>query len=198
MRIIGITGGIGCGKSHLVEFIKALKYPVYSSDQSAKEIVNSNDEVKNQIIDLLGSEAFIDGIYNVKYVSHKVFESEDLLKELNNIIHPKVNENFHIFVSREKLRGSSLIFKESALIVETGDYRNLDYIFLVTSPLGIRKRRVLQRKGMNIDKFKRILEVQWTDLEKKNFVDTIIENDEENPFLEGFLFQLGEFLKSGH
>lgn len=190
MRIVGITGGIGCGKSHIVGFLRALNYPIYSSDQAAKLIVHNDIEVRTRIISLLGEGAYNGEKYDVSFVSGKVFQSETLLKKLNEIIHPKVNENFYNFVNEEKLKGSRVIFKESALIVETGDYKTLDYVFLVTSPLNIRKSRVFKRNGMDVDKLNRILEIQLSDSEKKKFVDSVIENNEQVPFLEQLLLHL--------
>lgn len=191
MRLIGITGGIGSGKSHLSSFIQDLGFPVYNSDQRAKNIVN-HEKVKAQIISIFGEKAYIQNKYNTKFIASEVFNNDDLLNQLNKIIHPEVQKDFHIFVERRANEGARLVFKESALLVETKAFRRLDKLILVTAPKEVRLNRVLKRKGMSKAKFEAIFARQAKDNLKRQFADIIIENNEANPFLPKLMKFLNE------
>lgn len=191
MRLIGITGGIGSGKSHLSSFIKDLGFPVYNSDLRAKNIVN-NKKVKEQIISIFGERAYIQNEYNTKYIASEVFNNDELLNQLNQIIHPEVQKDFHIFVKVRANEGARLIFKESALLVETEAFRSLDKLILVTAPKEVRKNRVLKRKGMSKAKFEAIFAKQAKDYLKVQFADIVVENNEANPFLPKLMKFLNE------
>jgi len=191
MLLIGITGGIGSGKSHISRFIKTLDFPVYDSDTRAKQLVQRQD-LKRQIQGIFGKKAYINNNYNSKYIASVVFNNEELLNELNQIIHPEVQKDFHTFVHVKQRDGASAIFKESALLVETGVYRNLDKLLLVTAPKEVRKKRVLRRKGMNEAKFEAIVSKQADDKLKAQFADFILSNDETHPFLPELLKFLNE------
>lgn len=182
MLLIGITGGIGSGKSHISGFIKALDFAVYNSDVRAKHLVHRQD-VKERIQLLFGEKAYIKNNYNSKYVASLVFNNEELLNELNQIIHPEVQKDFHTFVTVKKEKGAAIIFKESALLIETGAFRNLDKLLLVTAPKEVRKARVLRRKEMTEAKFEAIVSNQADDKRKSQFADFVLSNDEKYPFL---------------
>jgi dephospho-CoA kinase len=98
-KIIGLTGGIGSGKTTVARFIEEMGYPVYNSDTRAKDLVNESNELKVAIIQLLGPQAYDEnGLYDRKYVGSVVFSNDELLKQLNAIIHPAVNKDFHDWI----------------------------------------------------------------------------------------------------
>ena len=115
-KIIGITGGIGSGKTTVSKIIEKEGFSVYNSDQRAKDIVNFDKDLKQKIITLLGNDAYDEvGIYNRKWVGQRVFEDHELLKNLNAIIHPAVKSDFENWV---RLQTTPWVFKETALLFE--------------------------------------------------------------------------------
>ncbi len=191
MLLIGVTGGIGSGKSHLSAIIRDLGFPVYNSDDRAKQLVHRED-IKEQIQSTFGPKAYIGNNYNSKYVASVVFNNEKLLNELNQIIHPKVQQDFHTFVQVKEKEKVSMIFKESALLVESEAFRRLDQLILVTAPKEVRKARVLKRKGMTKAMFEAVDAKQAEDSHKIQFADFVLSNDEKNPFLGELLKFLNE------
>ena len=116
-KIIGITGGIGSGKTTVSQIITLKGFPVYNSDNRAKEIVNENQDIQQKIIYLLGEKAYENGVYNRSFVANCVFNNNELLQHLNEIIHPAVRQDFLDFVDRQN---SQFIFRETAILFELG------------------------------------------------------------------------------
>ncbi len=115
-KIIGLTGGIGSGKTTVARFIEEFGFPVYYSDDRAKAIVNESEELKIKIKELLGEESYDkNGFYDRKFVAEKVFSHKDLLQQLNEIIHPAVRIDFEDWVKKQT---KYLVFKETALLFE--------------------------------------------------------------------------------
>ena len=134
--IIGITGGIGSGKSTIARALAARGYAVYDCDREAKRIISENKAVQQQIIALLGPEAFVNGVYNTSYVAQRVFAEPELLERLNQIVHPAVKEDI-----LEKQPD----FVESAILYEAGLDAICDKIFVVDAPEEIRIARTIAR-----------------------------------------------------
>ncbi len=134
--IIGITGGIGSGKSIIARALAARGYAVYDCDREAKRIIAENKDVQQQIIALLGSEAFVNGVYNTSYVAQRVFAEPELLERLNQIVHPAVKEDI-----LEKQPD----FVESAILYEAGLDAICDKIFVIEAPEDIRIARAIAR-----------------------------------------------------
>ncbi len=134
--IIGITGGIGSGKSTIARALAARGYAVYDCDREAKRIIAENKDVQQQIIALLGPEAFVNGVYNTSYVAQRVFAEPELLERLNQIVHPAVKENI-----LEKQPD----FVESAILYEAGLDAICDKIFVIEAPEDIRIARTIAR-----------------------------------------------------
>lgn len=134
--IIGITGGIGSGKSTIVRELAKRGYMVYDCDQEAKRIIAENTDVQQEIIDLLGEESFVDGIYNTAYVAKRVFEDSHLLAALNAIVHPAVG----LDIMKRKPD-----FVESAILFESGLDILCDRIIVIDAPEDIRIARTLNR-----------------------------------------------------
>jgi dephospho-CoA kinase len=181
-KIIGITGGIGSGKTLVSSIINKLGYPIFNSDFEAKLIVSNSKVVRKEIIELFGENSFhSDGSYNTKYVSEIVFKNPEKLEELNQIIHPRVRNNFQKFVEKSK---SSLVFGEAAILFETGAFQNYDEIILVTAPLETRILRCMDRDNLTRKQVLEKISKQWTDEEKLKFNPLVIVNDGKSPLVK--------------
>lgn len=174
-KIIGLTGGIGSGKSTVAKFIEECGFPVYYSDDRAKEIVNEDPELKKAIINLLGDEAYNEkGIYNKKFVSGKIFNNKDLLEQLNGIIHPAVRKDFENWVSQQK---KYLIFKETALLFELQLHLQCHKSLLVTAEDNIRIKRVMDRDHKTYREVESVMNNQMPEKKKIKLANYIIYNN---------------------
>ena len=141
--LIGITGGIGSGKSLISRIFNTLGVPVYDTDARAKWLMANDPSIKSQLIELLGSESFIEEKLNRTFIARKSFGNEKILSRLNTIVHPQVGTDFSKWVTMHQK--SPVLLKESALIFETSSYADLDQVILVLSPSELRIKRVLAR-----------------------------------------------------
>jgi dephospho-CoA kinase len=181
-KVIGITGGIGAGKTLVSSIIRKMGFPVFNSDFEAKQIISNSLTVRKEIIELLGEEAFnLDGTYNNGYVSKIVFENTHLLEKLNQIIHPRVREIFLRFINNSN---SSLVFGEAAILFESGAYRNYDSIILVSAPLELRITRCINRDNLTREQVLTKINKQWSDEEKMKFNPIVLKNNGESPLLD--------------
>ena len=174
--IVGLTGGIGAGKSIVSKIFKTLGVSVFNSDDEAKLIVNQDKEVVESIQEIFG-DVYIDGELNTKLLSEKVFKDKKALKTLNEIIHPKVKERFHRWIKEHE--NEKILIKEAAILIETNGYQELDKTILVIAPVSIRKKRVMRRDGMTSAAFENRIKSQLSDTEKIKAADFIIHNDDE-------------------
>ncbi|SUX47796.1 dephospho-CoA kinase [Chryseobacterium indoltheticum] len=174
-KIIGLTGGIGSGKTTVAKFIEDCGFPVYYSDDRAKDIVNDNEDLKIRIKELLGSDSYDEnGLYNRKFVAEKVFNSKDLLHSLNEIIHPAVRLDFEDWVKKQT---KYLIFKETALLFELLLNKQCYRSILVTAEDNIRIKRVMDRDGKTYREVQSVMEKQMPEKEKIKLADCIIYNN---------------------
>lgn len=177
---IGVTGGIGSGKSLVVNELERLGAMVYRADKKAKELVYL-PEVKEEIIKCFGEMAFEQGIYNTKYIASIVFNDKSRLQELNAIIHPAVFRDLDMFCKEHQ--GKTIVY-ESALMMETGHTHLFDVIILVTAPLELRINRVMGRDNADRESVQKRINQQWSDERKKEFADFVIENIEREDTLK--------------
>ncbi|MCL1678207.1 dephospho-CoA kinase [Elizabethkingia miricola] len=176
-KIIGLTGGIGSGKTTVARFIEEMGYPVYNSDTRAKDLVNESDDLKAAIIRLLGSQAYDeDGLYDRKYVGSVVFSNDELLKQLNAIIHPAVNKDFHNWIKRQS---REIIFKETALLFELKLNLQCDKSLLVTADESIRIKRVMDRDSKTYREVEKVIDNQMPERKKIRLADYVIENNSD-------------------
>ncbi|AZA62298.1 dephospho-CoA kinase [Chryseobacterium indoltheticum] len=174
-KIIGLTGGIGSGKTTVAKFIEDCGFPVYYSDDRAKDIVNDNEDLKVRIKELLGSDSYDEnGLYNRKFVAEKVFNNKDLLQSLNEIIHPAVRLDFEDWVKKQT---KYLIFKETALLFELQLNKQCYRSILVTAEDNIRIKRVMDRDGKTYREVQSVMEKQMHEKEKIKLADCIIYNN---------------------
>lgn len=187
-KIIGITGGIGSGKSTVSQFIEALGFPVYDSDFWAKELVNIDENLKSRIIELLGEESYDEnGKYNRKFVAEKVFENQELLLKLNQIIHPAVKIHFENWVNAQN---SEFVFKETALLFELKLNESCYQSILVTADENIRIKRVMNRDGRTYREVKEIIDKQMPEVDKVKLADFVIQNNTDLETLKEFTHQV--------
>ncbi|AZA78136.1 dephospho-CoA kinase [Chryseobacterium sp. G0186] len=174
-KIIGLTGGIGSGKTTVAHFIEEFGFPVYYSDDRAKTIVNDSDDLKVKIKELLGEESYDEnGIYDRKFVADKVFNNKDLLEQLNEIIHPAVRIDFENWLKKQT---KYLVFKETALLFELRLNRQCYKSLLVTAEDNIRTKRVMDRDHKTYREVEAIMEKQMPEKDKIKMADCIIYNN---------------------
>ncbi|MBP6377851.1 MAG: dephospho-CoA kinase [Kaistella sp.] len=174
-KIIGLTGGIGSGKTTVAGFIEELGFPVYYSDVRAKEIVNDNENLKNEISKLLGENAYDEsGRYNRKYVADLVFNNDELLKQLNGLIHPAVKLDFENWVANQK---TEFVFKETALLFELKLNESCYKSLLVTADDNIRIKRVMDRDGKTYREVVAVMTKQMPEKDKVKKADFVIYNN---------------------
>lgn len=173
MKIVGLTGGIGSGKTTVANMFSNLGVPVYIADIEAKKLTNSSKIIKNKIIALLGDKAYYKGEINKKYVANLIFNNKKLLNEVNAIIHPKVAQHFKKWVNKQQ---GIYCIKEVAILFENESYKNCDHTILVTAPKEIRIQRVINRDNSTIEEVEIRINNQWSDKEKIRLSDTIIKN----------------------
>lgn len=174
-KIIGLTGGIGSGKTTVAQYIEDCGFPVYYSDDRAKTIVNDNETVKNKIKELLGTDSYDEnGIYNRKFVAGKVFNDEELLLQLNGIIHPAVRLDFEEWVRKQT---KYLVFKETALLFELKLNLQCYKSLLVTAEDNIRLKRVMDRDSKTYREVETVMNNQMPEKDKIKLADYVIYNN---------------------
>lgn len=175
-QIIGITGGIGSGKSTVSKIIEEVGYPVYYSDIRAKTIVNDHVQLQQQIKELLGENAYDEnGLYDRKYVSELVFKDENLLLKLNSLIHPAVRIDFENWVKQQT---SPFVFKETALLFELKLNESCYKSLLVTADDNCRLKRVMDRDDKTYREVEAVMNKQMPEKDKVKLADFIIFNND--------------------
>jgi dephospho-CoA kinase len=174
---IGITGGIGSGKTLISRIFRNLGIPVYYSDERARYLMNYEENLIMEIRKTFGPDSFLKGTLNREYLAKEVFGHKEKLEQLNQLVHPAVQQDFSIWQTRQKHAPYSL--KEAALLFETGSYRELDRTILVIAPENLRIERILLRDPHRSDAdVKKIIASQMADEDKRKLADYIILNDE--------------------
>lgn len=174
-RIIGITGGIGSGKTTVARFFEQQGVPVYYADDRAK-VVSASEEVSGRISGLFGDEVLTEGVVDRKKLAAVVFASPEKLASLNAIVHPAVKEDF----IRWKIQNANapILMREAAILFESGSYKDCDKIILVTAPEEIRIRRVIDRSGLTREEVQSRMGNQWSDDRKMFLSDFVIFNND--------------------
>lgn len=185
-KIIGITGGIGSGKSLICKIFSTMNIPIYDADSRAKYLINNDLSLKNSIKNLLGENAYLPtGIYNRKWVASQVFNNPDLLKQLNSLVHPCVHKDSHDWV--KKYSKSPFLIYEAALMKAAGDNNMFDKVIVVNAPINLRIQRIQVRDKRSEQEIKDIIARQISDEERLKIADYVIENDDKEPVLKQVL-----------
>jgi len=171
---IGITGGIGSGKSIIGKVLTVIGFPVFNSDTEAKLIMTNNEKVIGQVKKVFGENSYTDNQLNRKFLADQIFNNEQLKEQLNQIVHPAVRQEFEDWSKRQN---TALVFNEAAILFETGRYKDFDYTILVTAPEEMRIQRVIARDNTTSKEVIQRMENQWKDERKKELASFIINND---------------------
>jgi len=189
---IGITGGIGSGKTFICRLFEALGIPVYNADEEAKRLMNTDIRIKEKLIAQFGEATYKDGLLDRAFLANMVFSDKDKLELLNGIVHPIVIQEAKDWAERQTTRYS---LKEAALLFESGSYKELDYTILVTAPIDIRIQRVIERDGTTEPQVWERMNKQLSDEEKLQLADFVIVNDGITPILPQVWTLHQKFLK---
>lgn len=171
--IVGLTGGIGSGKTTVAKMFYELGVPIYVSDIEAKRLMVSNSQLIVNITALLGEEAYINKTLNRKYISEKVFKNKELLSALNKLVHPVVASDFEKWYQQQN---TTYVIKESAILFESGSYKNCNAIITVIAPIAARIQRVMERDKVTKKQVLHRIMNQMSDEEKIDQSDYIITN----------------------
>lgn len=182
---VGITGGIGSGKTTVCHIFETLGIPVYDADYWAKWLITNNPEVKQAITGLFGPDAYLpDGTYNRALVAGIVFRDPEKLAALNAAVHPAVERHARTWHEAQAKQGLPYTLKEAALLVENGSYQLLDRLIVVTAPEDLRIRRVMQRDGISEAAVRARMQNQLPEAEKVRVADFVIVNDGERSLVQ--------------
>lgn len=176
MLKIGLTGGMGSGKSTVAKVFQTLGIPVFDADSSAKRIMNEDEGLKKKIIDLFGEAAYSNGILQRKFIADIVFNNPEKLEQLNAVVHPATIAASENWMNKQQ---TSYAIKEAALMFESAASKNLDYIIGVYAPMHIRIQRVIDRDGLSRDEIVNRLNKQLDEDMKMKLCDFVIINNEQ-------------------
>ncbi|MEC7619340.1 MAG: dephospho-CoA kinase [Bacteroidota bacterium] len=173
MKIIGLTGGIGSGKSKILSVFSTYGIPCYESDRRAKWLMQRDAELKSQIKSFFGDQIYENDQFNQRKLAKLVFANKGKLEALNSLVHPRVKMDFKSFVSQQD---TPYIIKEAAILFETGGEKDCDATILVTAPEKLRLQRVLNREKISSMDIKARINNQWSDSRKIPLADYVINN----------------------
>ena len=174
MLKVGLTGGIGSGKTTVSEIFHSLGIPVYNSDKRAKYLMENDSSLRVAIIQYFGEESYRSEGLNRLYLSEQVFSDKSKLQKLNSIVHPVVGNDFALWC---KNQSAPFVLKEAAILIESGAYKGLDKIIVVTASENVRMERVMERDGVKASEVRDRINNQMTDSERLQYADFIIDND---------------------
>ena len=186
MKLIGITGGIGSGKSIICKVFTTMGIPIYEADSRAKFLINNDLSLKKSIQNLLGEQAYTPtGEYNRAWVASQVFNNPDLLNQLNALVHPRVREDAENWIQQHS--DSPFLLYEAAIMKAAGEGNHFDKVIVVNAPIDLRIKRVQKRDNRSKQEIRDIIARQISDEERLKIADFVIENDEVEPLLEQIL-----------
>lgn len=192
-KLIGITGGIGAGKSTVSTIYKHLGFKVYNSDQRAKEIVSEDSIIKKKLISFFGNNVYKNGVLDRKFLSDKIFNDKSSLQQINSIIHPAVKKDFNNWVINNK--NEKVLFKECALLFESGAYKELDKIILIVSDKNLRVSRVLNRDQKRSKKeIESIIDKQIDEVDAIKYADIVIDNNHKKMLLPSVIKEIEKLI----
>ena len=174
MKIVGVTGGIGAGKSTVCEVINEMGYPVYNADFRAKQLINTSPDLVASIRTAFGENIYGDQGVDRAALAEIVFNDKRQLEKLNALVHPAVAIDFTKWVSEQN---SAIVFKEAAILFESGAHKGVDESVLVSAPEQLRVDRVMKRDGVLESSVRERMDNQWSEGKKRGMADHIIIND---------------------
>ena len=186
----GITGGIGSGKSTITRLFHDLGVPIYNSDERAKWLLSKNVDLMDQIKLLFGQESYSNNKLNRAHIANIVFQDNDMLKQLNAIVHPMVKIDFENWLLLHKKE--PLVIKEAAILIESGAYKELDVLVVVLADKKTRIKRVINRDNVSKEDVEKRMDTQISDSERLKFANFSLDNNKDQSNLK---MQVGELYK---
>lgn len=175
---VGVTGGIGSGKSMVCNIFKTLRVPVFNADTEAKKLMNNDQNIKHALIALLGKNIYTDqGTLDKKGMADIIFNDKEILQKINQIIHPAVRKQFGVWYQNQN---TDYIVQEAAILFESGAYQLMDINILIKAPEELRIKRVMERDGVLENQVIARMANQWNDEKKEKLADFIVYNDERD------------------
>lgn len=190
MLKVGITGGIGSGKSTITSLFHDLGVPIYNSDERAKWLLSNDVDLMDQIKILFGQESYSNNKLNRAHIANIVFQDNDMLKQLNAIVHPLVKIDFENWLLLQKKE--PLVIKEAAILIESGAYKELDVLIVVLADKKTRIKRVINRDNVSKEEVEKRMETQISDSERLKFANFSVDNNKDQSNLK---MQVGELYK---
>ncbi len=180
--IVGITGGIGSGKTTLSEHLRREGFSVYDSDKEARRLQNNHPVIREKLTELFGADIYNESGLNRAELAKIVFGNPELLRKLNDIVHPVVRDDFKQWIMRNN--SEKYAFVESAILFESGFNKLVDIVVLMTASEELRIRRVIKRDGVNPEQVKARMSNQFDDKDKIPFADYVIHTDDNLPMID--------------
>ena len=174
MLKVGLTGGIGSGKTTVAEIFYSLGIPVYNSDERAKYLMENDPSLRVAIIEYFGEESYRSEGLNRLYLSKEVFSDKSKLQKLNSLVHPVVGNDFAAWC---KNQSAPFVVKEAAILIESGGYKGLDKIIIITASENTRMDRVMDRDNAKASEVRNRINNQMADSERLEYADFIVNND---------------------
>ena len=174
MKVIGLTGGIGSGKSTVARMFELLNVPVYYADLEAKKLINSDADLIYEITKYFGEQAYVNKVLNRVYIAGIVFKDKEKLKILNALVHPKVRKDFLAWI---EVQNAPYVIQENALIFEKKSKDLFDQVITVTADKELRIQRIMDRDDLNKDQVFNRMTSQLDDIEKTKLADFVIYNE---------------------
>ncbi len=180
MKKIGITGGIGSGKTYVSSVFQSLGIPIFNADIQAKKIMTSSEKLIKLVKEEFGNDIYKDSDLNKEKLASIVFSNSDKLQKLNSLVHPIVKEEFNNWYKKQT---SPYVIKEAAILFESNSHIGLDAVICISAPLELRMKRLLNRDDCSEKEIKKRIENQISQEEKQKLSDYIIVNDEKELLL---------------
>lgn len=194
---VGITGGIGSGKTTACKMFEALGVPVYYADERGKYLMQHEHHLIDEIKKLFGEQAYLNGNLNRKFISEQVFHDKPKLELLNALVHPAVFHDMETWLAAREAEKNPYALKEAALLVETGSYLGLDKLIVVTAPLDTRINRVKERDAIELEEVMARVRNQMPEDEKAKLADFVIKNDKDLEHLKKQVIKTHEKILEG-
>ena len=176
--VVGLTGGMGTGKSVVARILRSLGYPVYAADERAKSLYLTDGTLKSGMKHRFGSDVFdTEGVLDRQALAERVFGDDEELRALNALVHPAVARDFEEWKDRCASSGSKVVFREAAILFESGSDSDCDMVWAVSAPLDLRLARISSRNGWTREEIDRRLVHQWPAEEVESRADVVIPND---------------------
>ncbi len=188
MFCFACTGGIGTGKSYVVRIFSALGVPAYIADDRAKELYKIDKSLLDRLVEVLGKKIVVDGVLQKSVMAGIIFSNKELLMKVNQIVHPRLLEDFYEWRDEQEKRGVDMIVYESAIFLETPTFRSIaDKVIVVTAPVDVRIKRVIKRDNLAEEMVIQRINKQWSDEKRLEMADFVIFADGKRAVLPQIL-----------